>query len=393
MNGHAATIAVILLGLLASPGRADPRDWSQFRGNDAKTGAASARIAPPFRQKWLAPLGVVNSSPAVVGSTVYVGSYDGHVYAVAADTGMVRWKTLLKQPVYASPAVADGRVYVCCVGEQGPREKEKQASCRFVCLETSSGKEVWNQPLIRGNVTYDLGNWAGGWASPVLGKKHLYVGSDDRDLYCLDRATGETHWKFLTEGRLHSSPTLVGETLYSGCHDGHVYALDSGTGKLKWKFKTGSLVNSTVAWRDGKAYFGSYDKHVYALDAASGECLWKTEADPGATSHIVASPAVTDDAVFIGTWPGTMYAFDRATGKVRWRTPLGARIQASCAVAGDVVYTLASSRLAGLDVRSGKIVWEAQVGNGFGTSTPTLVDGALYVGSRSGLHCFVPARP
>lgn len=382
-----------LSSVLFLPGqlKTDADSWNQFRGNDGRTGVSSAQIAPPFKEKWLAPIGIVNSSPSLVGTTVYVGSYDDHLYAVAADTGKVRWKTPLGKPVYASPAVADGRVYVCCVGAQGETAKAKQQGCRIVCLEADSGKILWDHPLIHADVTYDLGNWAGGWASPVLGPKHLYVGSDDRFIYCLERATGKKHWAFLTEGRPHSSPTLVGATLYSGCHDSHVYALDALTGKLRWKFKTGSLVNSTVAYLDGHVYFGSYDKHVYALRAADGALAWKTETDPNLTSHIVASPAVTADAVFIGTWPGAMYALERKDGKVRWRTSLGARIQASSTVANGVVYTLASSRLAGLDGQSGKIVWEAQVGNGFGTSTPTLVAGALFVGSRAGLHCFVPA--
>lgn len=380
-----------LLVILAVNGpAAAQQDWNQFRGDDAKTGVSLAKIAPPFKQKWVAPIGLVNSSPSIVKGTLYVGSYDGHLYAVAADTGQVRWKRKLGNPVYASPAVVDGRVYVCCTGEQGVREKEKQQTCRMVCLGAADGKTVWDHPLIRDDVTYDLGNWAGGWASPVVDGKHVYIGSDDRFIYALDRATGDVTWKYLTEGRVHAAQTLVEGTLYSGCHDGYAYALEAATGKLKWKFKTGSLVNSTVAFRDGQVYFGSYDKHIYALKAMDGTLLWKTETDPGITSHIVASPSVTDDAVFIGTWPGAMYALERKTGKVRWRTPLGGRIQASSTLANGVVYTLAFNRLAGLDVNTGKIVWEQKIGNAFATSTPTLVSGALYVGSREGLHCFVP---
>lgn len=366
------------------------QDWSQFRGDDGKTGSSSAKIAPPFKQKWVAPIGLVNSSPSIVKGTAYVGSYDGHLYAVDADTGKVRWRRKLGNPVYASPTIVDGRVYVCCTGEQGVREKDKQQTCRMVCLDAADGKTIWDHPLIRDDVTYDLGNWAGGWASCAVDAKHVYVGSDDRFIYAFDRNTGDVKWKYLTEGRVHSAQTLVEGILYSGCHDGYVYSLDAGIGKLKWKFKTGSLVNSTVAFKGGQVYFGSYDKHVYALKATDGTLLWKTETDPGMTSHIVASPAVTEDAVYIGTWPGAMYAFERKTGKVHWRTPLSGRIQASSTVANGVIYTLAHNRLVGLDVNTGKIVWEHRVGNAFATSTPTLAFGALYVGSREGLHCFVP---
>lgn len=386
---NALLYTTVFFWLAGPAAKQDAGNWPQFRGSGACTGVALAQLTPPFKQKWLAPIGIVNSSPSVVGNTVYVGSYDNHLYAVAADTGKVRWKTPLGKPVYASPAVANEHVYVCCVGEQGETAKARQQRCRIVCLQADSGKIIWDHPLIHADVKYDLGNWAGGWASPVLGARHLYVGSDDRFLYCLDRATGKQVWSFLTDGRPHSSPSLVGDTLFSGCHDGHVYALDASSGKLRWRFKTGSLVNSTVAYHDGHVYFGSYDKHVYALKASDGALVWKTETDPKLISHIVASPSVTEDAVFIGTWPGTMYALERQTGQVRWYTPLGARIQASSTVAGGVVYTLASSRLAGLDVKTGKVAWEASVGNGFGTSTPTVVSSGLYVGSRAGLHCFV----
>ena len=389
-TNHPFALAALLLAATATRVLADQPNWSQFRGNDAKTAASTAKTTPPLEQKWVAPIGLVNSSPSVVGDTVYVGSYDGHLYAVDADRGHVRWKVAFGKPIYASPVVADGRVFICCTGEKAVSERAKQATCRIACLEAKTGKVVWDHSLIRGDVRYDLGKWAGGWASPVLDASKVYIGSDDRGIYALDRKDGRTVWRFSTAGRVHSAQTLVEDTLYSGCHDGFVYALDRESGKLRWKFKTGSLVNSTVAYRDGAVYFGSYDKHVYAVGAADGKLIWKTPTDPNITSHIVASPTVTADAVFIGTWPGTMYGLDRGTGKVRWRTPLGGRLQASCTVAAGVVFTLAFNRVVGLHTETGKIVWQANLGGAFATSTPTIVDGGLYVGSRSGLHRFVP---
>ena len=50
--------------------------------------------------------GRVISSPAVAGGTVYVGSSDGHIYAVDRATGAERWKFATRGPVHSSPAVA-----------------------------------------------------------------------------------------------------------------------------------------------------------------------------------------------------------------------------------------------------------------------------------------------
>ena len=54
----------------------------------------------------------VQSSPAVVNGVVYIGSNDGHVYALNAATGAKRWSFTTKGIVDSSPAVVNGVVYI-----------------------------------------------------------------------------------------------------------------------------------------------------------------------------------------------------------------------------------------------------------------------------------------
>jgi outer membrane protein assembly factor BamB len=54
----------------------------------------------------------VRSSPAVAGGTVYVGSFDDHLYAIDAETGQEQWRFETDEWVRSSPAVAGGTVYV-----------------------------------------------------------------------------------------------------------------------------------------------------------------------------------------------------------------------------------------------------------------------------------------
>ena len=56
--------------------------------------------------------GAVRSSPAVVGSVVFVGSEDGRLYAVDAATGEKLWDFLTGGKITSSPAVVNGVVYV-----------------------------------------------------------------------------------------------------------------------------------------------------------------------------------------------------------------------------------------------------------------------------------------
>jgi serine/threonine-protein kinase len=54
----------------------------------------------------------VESSPAVAGGVVYVGSTDNYVYALDASTGDLRWRYQTGHRVESSPTVAGGVVYV-----------------------------------------------------------------------------------------------------------------------------------------------------------------------------------------------------------------------------------------------------------------------------------------
>ena len=62
--------------------------------------------------RWLFPTGhPVQSSPAVAGNTVYVGS-GPTLYAIGADDGTPRWSFPTGGLITDSPAVVGGSVYV-----------------------------------------------------------------------------------------------------------------------------------------------------------------------------------------------------------------------------------------------------------------------------------------
>ena len=50
-------------------------------------------------------------APTVTDNLVFVGSYDGNVYALNAFTGAEVWNYNTDNDVASSPAVADGIVY------------------------------------------------------------------------------------------------------------------------------------------------------------------------------------------------------------------------------------------------------------------------------------------
>jgi len=56
--------------------------------------------------------GIVSAAPAVANGVVYVGSQDGTIYALLADSGAELWSFPTGGPILSSPAVVNGVVYV-----------------------------------------------------------------------------------------------------------------------------------------------------------------------------------------------------------------------------------------------------------------------------------------
>jgi len=127
-------------------------------------------INPDGSLKWSFPMhDGAESSPAIgPDGTIYVGSYDSSLYAIAdsGSRGILKWKFSTRGPIDASPAVD---------------------ACGTI-----------------------------------------YVGSRDSALYALN-PDGTKRWSFKTNGGIESSPAIGGNgILYFGSFDGNLYALGTG---------------------------------------------------------------------------------------------------------------------------------------------------------------------
>ncbi|HEY0083344.1 MAG TPA: PQQ-binding-like beta-propeller repeat protein, partial [Pyrinomonadaceae bacterium] len=115
------TFALLLLAPASAAAQwADANNWTQFRGNGQLTGVSKADVAQNLRPLWNYQAGAgIESSAAIAGGTVYVGSQDGVLAALDLSNGAVRWKynTGSKEGIgESSPAVANGLVYVGDLG-------------------------------------------------------------------------------------------------------------------------------------------------------------------------------------------------------------------------------------------------------------------------------------
>ena len=104
---------------------------------------------------------------AVQDGYVIFGSRDGYVYCLRGTDGQLNWQTDIGGPVVSSPAVTPEVVYAAAKNGY------------IYGLSTDSGKMQWefNTRIVTRNIEF--------YSSPAIANGLLYIGSDDRYIFCL----------------------------------------------------------------------------------------------------------------------------------------------------------------------------------------------------------------
>jgi outer membrane protein assembly factor BamB len=269
--------------------------------------------------------GGIASTPAVADGTVYFLDRAGDVHALRADDGSPRWTFRTQgealfaahgmfglprdgQPVpdpwdlyLSSPLVHDGKVYV------------GSSDGHVYALDTQDGKLAWAWRT--GGMVH---------SSPALAGGNIVVGSWDGAVYALDAQTGEQRWRHQTGVEqktsimfgIQASPAVDGDTVYVGSRDGFLYALDAAGGQPKWRYDAqGSWVVGTPAVDGDSVYVGTSDTGLLlALDKRTGRERYRFETKV----WTFASPLRVGDVVVAASMKGELHALDATTGKARW---------------------------------------------------------------------------
>ena len=221
------------------------------------------------------------SSPLVIGDTMYVTTSWGpkYVYALDARTGARKW-------TYQPDVPDDTLQYACC----------------------------------------DVNNRGVAYAD---GK--LYVGRLDGKLSAVDAATGKELWTSTVvdykQGSVITSPPLVVRNMVITGFGGGEYgargslqAFDTATGKELWKTYTvpgpGEPNNDT--WKgDSWQHGGAAPWLVGSYDAKTDTVFWGT-SNPGPWNSVVRSTGDGNYGKLTNLYSSSTVAFDAGSGKIKW---------------------------------------------------------------------------
>lgn len=202
-----------------------------------------------------------------------------------------------------------------------------------------------------------------------------YLGSDFRSkhtLYAFDTAAGKMLWQADSPDGNANLPPVVSDKYI--CYVSsyavlHVYNLD---GKQLLKKRLG-LTTSFNQFRNsrqlveisGDTIYFTEGNSLYAFDLAAGKPVWKMDF-----SSRVGNIVVGSDKVFVGSDDENLYAVDKKTGVTSWKANVGGMLPYSennVYFDGGSVYYVSEARYKNLlqayDGRSGKFLWERNVGN------------------------------
>jgi outer membrane protein assembly factor BamB len=412
-------------------------DWSMFHHDpthlgvspDAAVGATAATAG--LTLTWQVPTGsMIESSPAVVYNStlsktlVYVQTWNNVLLALDASTGTTVWSYTEPGPLGAdsSPAVYGNTVYVGTVGAHTLFAVDATYGT-FQCSFNTGGRVV-SAPVVA-----DLGSGpevffgdTGLHEKNNAGHEWAITGVGNPAGGC-QFIWSYNKWAFTSfgkDGGSWSPPALAYDVnqrplLVFGSNqpDNSVYVLNAFTGKRLWRYRTATTGDLDVGagptitapgvngFADGEVYIPGKNGILYAFDLTTGTISWSfnllTKLAAGRTYTFVSTPAVVGNVVYIGYGPG-VWAFDATTGAELWYSgtahPVG-KVLSSPAVAGaaadQVIYSNdVGGAITAYRPSDGAALWH------YSTSLPlygsdAVSDGHVYFGGIDGnVYAFGP---
>ncbi len=368
----------------------EPGQWSMAAVNYERTSyIPNPPSLPQGRVLWSSEEGRIKgqSLPAIVDSTVYIGS-DFEFLALDANTGQTRWRLDMPGLVNSSPAVAGDFVYV------------GSTDSKIWAFDKDTGDTRW---------TYTTGNYNS--SSPLVHNGFLFIGSGDKYMHAMDAATGKKLWVYRTGNLITAPPTLHNGVLYFTSQDDSLYSVNYRTGEGRMQFRTRSVPSFEPAvLSHGLAYMPSANDILTSKAGIretpgrwARERIWRTlwlrwgapiprpPAQQGTSwrwgpekGFITAAPAITEESLYVGDTRGVLRSMEPTTPEEEWSFQAEGSIRGTPIVAGDMVYFATLEGLVyAVNRHTGEEVWNVSVGAPVMLS-PSLAEGKLFVRTQDG---------
>jgi outer membrane protein assembly factor BamB len=281
------------------------------------------------RSFWDSRVSALLAGGPVAGlNKVFIGSENGKVYALNAQSGELVWQADIKGEVISAPAVDSGIVVV------------NTASGIMKAFNADDGKELWKIEQDVPALTLR------GTSQPVIASGGVLVGTGKGgvNVYLVDKGqqgwsteigepTGSTELERVID--VDSSPVVFGDKIYAVSSRGNLAAIELKSGRVVWKrqyssYRQISIYRNTI-------FLTNLRGHVYAIDRLNGIERWSNLA---LTNRGVTGPVVIDNYVVAGDFEGYLHWFNQETGEIVARHQVDSSgIHSTPTVFNNVIYS------------------------------------------------------
>lgn len=274
----------------------------------------------------------------LVDEALYVVTDGGVLFALTANTGLVRWAAKLTE--------ADHRIY-------SPTHIRTADGAGPVVIPTST--KVFIHDRFSGDrIQSFTPEFAVG--SPAVGYDDvLFMGGADGRFYSLRLNHPLARepfmlWAAAAEGRVTAAPVLYAhDMLLFASQGGAVYSCRAADKTLNWVFRANGPITGDPVVDESGVYLASLDRSLYRLHLLSGRVIWRMRLP----QPLDEGPVVTAHTVYQYCPGHGLSAVDADTGREKWRSH-SARAFLAHTRNGDIVFT-SDHRLEVLDHDNGDV--------------------------------------
>ena len=297
-----------------------PHEPRQAHGVNVHSSAPSA-------QRWRKQVGPVGCAPLISAGIVYIGTSEGMLLALDAQTGVEKWRYQSRGPI-EQPPISSGDFII------GSNEADQ-----VFAVDAVTGKFKW-QYKAETPEEYTLRGHSGVNIDGDL----IYTGFSNGTLAALRKDTGSVAWSTSLKADadrfvdVDATPIVLGNVVYASSSSGGVYAIDKTTGLVRWRVpfydismpsETGNVGGLAT---DGKVLYVSVaELGTYAIDL-QGNVLWRVGAKGGGEP---AAPVVFADLLVYSLAGAGLFIAERRTGKTLEYFDPGDGISAQPTITGD----------------------------------------------------------
>lgn len=291
----------------------------------------------------------VYASPEIADGVIYIGSVDSTFYALDAETGKEIWSCTTGNTIQSTAAVHNKLIFF-------------ESGNKLFAL-SKGGKLKWKRDLYEGKVSNKLDPWDFHHSSPCYHKGVVYIGTEGGILLGFEAKSGKQvlRCQTLSEQAIRTTPVVSGNLIFYGDWEGVLYANDIANGSLAWKYDTrqdgtypwtNAILTSPVVDGDN-VYFAGKSNRLYSLDTRTGRKNWHYSSPTD--QWLIGGPLVEDGVVYLGSSDqGLFHAINASSGDLLWTTGLDGRIWGRALVKEGHVY-IGSNSFYVVDKVSGEI--------------------------------------